>query len=80
MVNQFAFGGGNALGMFLLLANQFPDCRIVGSRYKKFVDLLSERRCVDPFCSTASSSPSAPDEPTQWTDSDLRTQSVAGTE
>jgi putative hemolysin len=47
-------GGGNALGMFLLLANQFPDYRIVGSRYMRFMDSLSEKMIpVDAFRSTA---------------------------
>jgi putative hemolysin len=47
-------GGGNALGMFLLLANQFPDYRIVGSRYMKFIDSLSAKMIpVDPFRSSA---------------------------
>jgi putative hemolysin len=47
-------GGGNALGMFLLLAKQFPDYRIVGSRHMKFIFSLSEKIIpVDPFRSTS---------------------------
>jgi hypothetical protein len=52
--------------MFLLLANQFPDYRIVGSRYMKFVDLLSEKTVRRFVLQHREPCPSAPDEPTQW--------------
>jgi len=47
-------GGGNVLGMSLLLENRFPDHRILGNRHFKSMTSLSEKMIpVDPFCSTA---------------------------
>jgi putative hemolysin len=47
-------GGGNVLGMSLLLANRFPDHRILGNRHFKLMPSLSEMMIpVDPFCSTS---------------------------
>jgi putative hemolysin len=47
-------GGGNVLGMSLLLENRFPDHRILGNRHFKTITSLSERMIpVDPFCSTS---------------------------
>jgi putative hemolysin len=47
-------GGGNVLGLSLLLANRFPDHRIIGNRHMKFLSSMSEKMIpVDPFCSTS---------------------------
>jgi putative hemolysin len=47
-------GGGNVLGMCLLLASQFCDYRILGNQHMKFLRSLSQKMiAVDPFCSTA---------------------------
>jgi putative hemolysin len=47
-------GGGNVLGMSVLLENRFPDHRILGNRHFKSMTSLSEKMIpVDPFCSTA---------------------------
>ena len=47
-------GGGNVLGLSILLASQFPDYRILGNRHMKFLGSLSQKMIpVDPFCSTA---------------------------
>jgi putative hemolysin len=47
-------GGGNVLGMCLLLASQFSDYRILGNQHMKFLRSLSQKMIpVDPFCSTA---------------------------
>jgi putative hemolysin len=47
-------GGGNVLGMSLLLENRFPDHRILGNRHFKTITSLSEKMIpVDPFCSTS---------------------------
>jgi putative hemolysin len=47
-------GGGNVLGMCLLLASQFCDYRILGNQHMKFLRSLSQKMIpVDPFCSTA---------------------------
>ncbi len=47
-------GGGNVLGMSLLLANHFSNFRILGNRHMKFISSLSETLIpVDPFCSGA---------------------------
>jgi putative hemolysin len=47
-------GGGNVLGMSLLLANRFPDHRILGNRHFKLIPSLSEKMIpVDPFCSAS---------------------------
>src|ERR1700681_1042843 len=47
-------GGGNVLGMCILLANQFPDYRILGNQHMRFLRSLSQKMVpVDPFCSTA---------------------------
>jgi len=49
-------GGGNVLGLTILLASQFPDYRILGNRHMKFLGSLSQKMIpVDPFCSTAAS-------------------------
>jgi putative hemolysin len=43
-------GGGNVLGMSLLLANRFSDYRILGNRHMKFLSSLSDSMiAVDPF-------------------------------
>ena len=36
-------GGGNVLGMSLLLANRFPDHRILGNRHFKLMPSLSDK-------------------------------------
>jgi putative hemolysin len=47
-------GGGNVLGMCLLLASQFSDYRILGNQNMRFLRSLSQKMIpVDPFCSTA---------------------------
>jgi putative hemolysin len=47
-------GGGNVLGMCLLLANHFSDYRILGNQHMRFLRSLSQKMIpVDPFCSTA---------------------------
>ncbi len=47
-------GGGNVLGMCLLLAEQFSDYRILGNQHMKFLRSLSQKMIpVDPFDSTA---------------------------
>jgi Acyltransferase len=47
-------GGGNVLGLCILLASQFPDYRILGNEHMTFLRSLSRRMIpVDPFCSTA---------------------------
>ena len=47
-------GGGNVLGMCLLLASQFSDYRILGNQHMRFLRSLSQKMIpVDPFCSTA---------------------------
>jgi hypothetical protein len=47
-------GGGNVLGLSVLLASQFPDHRILGNQHMKFLRSLSQKMIpVDPFCSTA---------------------------
>ncbi len=47
-------GGGNVLGLSILLDSQFPDYRILGNQHMKFMRSLSQKMIpVDPFCSTA---------------------------
>jgi putative hemolysin len=47
-------GGGNVLGMSLLLSNHFADHRILGNRHMKFLPSLSDKLIpVDPFNSSA---------------------------
>jgi putative hemolysin len=47
-------GGGNVLGLSILLASQFPDHRILGNQHMNFLRSLSQKMIpVDPFCSTA---------------------------
>jgi putative hemolysin len=47
-------GGGNVLGMSILLAKHFPDYRILGNRHMKFLPALADRMIpVDPFFSSA---------------------------
>jgi putative hemolysin len=47
-------GGGNVLGLSVLLASQFPDYRILGNQHMKFMRSMSEKMIpVDPFCSSA---------------------------
>lgn len=51
-------GGGNVLGMSLLLSNRFPDHRILGNRHFKLIPSLSEKMIpVDPFCSASAMNP-----------------------
>ena len=47
-------GGGNVLGLSLLLARQFPAHRILGNQHMRFLRSLARNMiAVDPFCSTA---------------------------
>jgi len=47
-------GGGNVLGLSLLLERQFPAYRILGNQHMKFLRSLARNMiAVDPFCSTA---------------------------
>jgi putative hemolysin len=47
-------GGGNVLGLSVLLASQFPEYRILGNQHMKFMRSMSEKMIpVDPFCSSA---------------------------
>ena len=47
-------GGGNVLGMAVLLENQFRDYRMLGNRHFSFAQSLAEKLIpVDPFCRTA---------------------------
>ena len=47
-------GGGNVLGLSLLLARQFPAHRILGNQHMKFLRSMARNMiAVDPFCSTA---------------------------
>jgi putative hemolysin len=46
-------GGGNVLGLSILLASQFSDYRILGNQHMKFLGSLSSKMIpVDPFCSS----------------------------
>ncbi len=47
-------GSGNVLGMSLLLTQRFPDHRIIGHRYMKFIRAFAEKMIpVDPFHPTS---------------------------